>query len=44
MDGDLDAVRRCYISLFPLPADPLSLLQPDGSGSTPSSNDPSPWE
>ena len=32
LDGDLDAVRRCYVQHFPLPADPLSLLQADGTG------------
>ena len=31
LDGDLDAVRRCYIGHFPLPADPLSLLRQGGA-------------
>jgi len=49
LDGDLEAVRRCYTGHFPLPADPLSLLQPDGTGGIPaaSSSSPaanSPWE
>ena len=32
LDGDLDSVRHCYVQHFPLPADPLSLLQADGTG------------
>jgi hypothetical protein len=51
LDSDLEAVRRCYLSHFPLPADPLSLLQADGTGGMPSSNgslssagSSSPWE
>lgn len=54
LDGDLDAVRAIYTSHFPLPADPLTLLQPDGTGGLPpppsgssgangSSGEPSPW-
>ncbi|KAL4448477.1 hypothetical protein ABPG75_005696 [Micractinium tetrahymenae] len=51
LDGDLAAVRAIYTSHFPLPADPLTLLQPDGTGgplpppSSSSSSDggPSPW-
>lgn len=35
LDGDLDAVRAIYTSHFPLPADPLTLLQPDGTGGLP---------
>lgn len=27
LDSDLEAVRRCYLAHFPLPDDPLVLLQ-----------------
>jgi hypothetical protein len=45
LDGDLEAVRRTYISHFPLPDDPLRLLQPDKGGDGPAAAaQPSPWE
>lgn len=50
LDGGLEAVRQCYLHHFPLPADPLTLLQPDGTGGLPSANagsgggSGSPWE
>lgn len=43
LDSDLETVRRVYLSHFPLPADPLSLLQPDGSGGVPTSGSGSAW-
>lgn len=44
LDGDLDAVRRCYMSHFPLPANPLSLIENGQAGGGGGSQLPSPWE
>ena len=46
LDGDLDAVRRCYMTHFPLPQDPLTLLQPGsgGEGNGGAAAGSSPWE
>lgn len=47
LDGGLEAVRAVYLSHFPLPEDPLTLLQADGTGGgvpRAATASTSPWE